>query len=162
MKHDAEEHFAGGRELRMRDDEICYALFGIEVVVNHDTGRGVLADYITEGPHTAEFSVVTHNDEVCLLHNGTHLVLVFLIDEDFSGPRYPFEKVGENGGDDDTDISLWRATTQPRGKSRRRAYGITVWTAVAGEDDTMGCSEELVPEGKLLFREQRTHGNYGG
>jgi len=128
-------------------------------MVDHDAAHGAFLsstngkewpDDIAEGEHTTELSMVAHDDEVGSLYDRTYLCLVAFVDEDVIGPRNPLQEVWEDIGRYDVDVGSWIMTTDPRCKRRSGADGIAVGTTMAGNDDVMGGSEEIVPEGDLV------------
>ena len=113
LKHHPQQHFAGGGEVGAGDDEVGDAGLGIEVVVDHDAGRGVLADDVAEGPHALELAVVTHDDEVGSFHDGAHLLFVTFINKDFIRARNPLEEVGEDVRCHDMDVGFGVVAMEP-------------------------------------------------
>ena len=106
FQDEAHEHLAGAGELRVRHYELCYPGFGVEMVVYHDAGRGMVAHDVAQRPHASQLTMVTHDDEVGLSDDRQHLALVAGIDEYALCPRHPLEEVGEYVRHYDLDVSI--------------------------------------------------------
>ena len=108
------------------------------MVIDHDAGSRMVADDIAEGPHTLEFAVIAHDDEVGSFNDRAHLVLVTFVNEDFLCAWNPFQKIGENGGSYDMDVSFGQSAPEPGSKGSCGTYGISIGASVTGDDDVPG------------------------